>query len=65
MNIFTLAMLKLFFAIECLAGFFLMLFGAGMIEHPDTSVALMGGLLSFTGVCVFVCFGVLLARRED
>ncbi len=64
MNIIGYTLVKFFFALQCLAGFFLMLFGAGMIENPDNTVALIGGMICTIGVLVFIMFGVLLAREE-
>jgi len=62
---FGYVFMKLFFAANCLAGFFLMLFGAGMIEHPETAVSLIGSLICTVGILCFIMFGVLLARVED
>ena len=64
MNILGLAMIKLFFFIECVSCFILMLVGIGMIEDTNTMVALIGGMLATVGVIGFVMFGILLAREE-
>ena len=64
MNIVGLAMLKLFFFIEAVSCFVLMLVGIGMIEHVNNMVALVGGMMAAIGVIGFVWFGVLFARRE-
>ena len=64
MNILGLALLKLFFFIECVSCFALMLVGIGMIEHVNTMVAFAGSLMSLVGIMGFVWFGVLLAREE-
>jgi len=64
MNVLGFVMIKLFFAIECVSGFVLMLVGLGMIEHVNNMVALAGGLLATVGMMVFVWFGVLFAREE-
>ena len=64
MNIVGLAMLKLFFFIEAVSCFVLMLVGIGMIEHVNNMVALAGGMMATVGVIGFVWFGVLFARRE-
>ena len=64
MNIVGLAMLKLFFFIEAVSCFVLMLVGIGMIEHVNNMVALVGGMMAAVGVIGFVWFGVLFARRE-
>jgi len=64
MNIVGLAMLKLFFFIEAVSCFVLMLVGIGMIEHVNNMVALAGGMMATIGVIGFVWFGVLFARRE-
>ena len=64
MNIVGLAMLKLFFFIEAVSCFVLMLVGIGMIEHVNNMVALVGGMRAAIGVIGFVWFGVLFARRE-
>ena len=64
MNIIGLAMLKLFFFIEAVSCFVLMLVGIGMIEHVNNMVALVGGMMAAVGVIGFVWFGVLFARRE-
>ena len=64
MNIVGLALLKLFFFIEAVSCFVLMLVGIGMIEHVNNMVALVGGMMAAIGVIGFVWFGVLFARRE-
>ena len=64
MNIVGLALLKLFFFIEAVSCFVLMLVGIGMIEHINNMVALVGGMMAAVGVIGFVWFGVLFARRE-
>ena len=64
MNILGLALLKLFFFIEAVSCFVLMLVGIGMIEHVNNMVALAGGMMATIGVIGFVWFGVLFARRE-
>ena len=64
MNIVGLALLKLFFFIEAVSCFVLMLVGIGMIEHVNNMVALAGGMMATIGVIGFVWFGVLFARRE-
>ena len=64
MNIVGLALLKLFFFIEAVSCFVLMLVGIGMIEHVNNMVALAGGMMASVGVIGFVWFGVLFARRE-
>ena len=64
MNIVGLALLKLFFFIEAVSCFVLMLVGIGMIEHVNNMVALVGGMMAAVGVIGFVWFGVLFARRE-
>jgi len=64
MNIVGLALLKLFFFIEAVSCFVLMLVGIGMIEHVNNMVALAGGMMATVGVIGFVWFGVLFARRE-
>lgn len=64
MNIVGLALLKLFFFIESVSCFVLMLVGIGMIEDVNNMVALAGGMMATVGVIGFVWFGVLFARRE-
>ena len=64
MNILGLALLKLFFFIEAVSCFVLMLVGIGMIEHVNNMVALVGGMMAAVGVIGFVWFGVLFARWE-
>ena len=64
MNIVGLALLKLFFFIEAVSCFVLMLVVIGMIEHVNNMVALAGGMMATVGVIGFVWFGVLFARRE-
>ena len=64
MNVLGFVMIKLFFAIECVSCFVLMLVGLGMVEHVNNMVALAGGLLATVGMVGFVWFGVLLAREE-
>ena len=64
MNILGLALLKLFFFIEAVSCFVLMLVGIGMIEHVNNMVALAGGMMATVGGIGFVWFGVLFARRE-
>ena len=64
MNIVGLALLKLFFFIDAVSCFVLMLVGIGMIEHVNNMVALAGGMMATVGVIGFVWFGVLFARRE-
>jgi hypothetical protein len=64
MNVLGFVMIKLFFAIECVSCFGVMLLGIGMIEHANTMVALAGSLMATIGVIGFVWFGVLFAREE-
>ena len=64
MNILGLALLKLFFFIEAVSCFVLMLVGIGMIEHVNNMVALVGGMMAAVGVIGFVWFGILFAREE-
>jgi uncharacterized RDD family membrane protein YckC len=64
MNTTGLVMLKLFFLMNCVAGFLLMLVGLGMVEHPDLAVSLVGMMLSLMGILSFIWFGILFARRE-
>ena len=64
MNIVGLALLKLFFFIEAVSCFVLMLVGIGMIEDVNNMVALAGGMMATVGVIGFVWFGVLFAREE-
>jgi hypothetical protein len=64
MNVLGVVMIKLFFAIECVSCFVLMLVGLGMVEHVNTMVALAGGMLATVGMVGFVWFGVLFAREE-
>ena len=64
MNILGLALLKLFFFIEAVSCFVLMLVGIGMIEDVNNMVALAGGMMATVCVIGFVWFGVLFARRE-
>ena len=64
MSALGLVLLKLFFFIESVSCFVLMLVGLGMVEHVNTMVALAGGMMALVGVIGFVWFGVLFARRE-
>ena len=64
MSVLGVVMIKLFFAIECVSCFVLMLVGLGMVEHVNTMVALAGGMMATVGVMGFVWFGILFARRE-
>jgi hypothetical protein len=64
MNTTGLVMLKLFFLMNCVAGFLLMLVGLGMVEHPDLAVSLVGMMLSLMGIMSFIWFAILFARRE-
>jgi hypothetical protein len=64
MNTAGLIFVKLFFLMNCVAGFLLMLVGIGMIEHPDLAVALVGMMLSLMGILSFIWFAILFARRE-
>ena len=64
MSAIGLVLLKLFFFIESVSCFVLMLVGLGMVEHVDNMVAFAGGMMALVGVIGFVWFGVLFARRE-
>ena len=64
MSVLGLVLLKLFFFIEAVSCFVLMLVGLGMVEHVNNMVALAGGMMATVGVIGFVWFGVLFARRE-
>jgi len=64
MSALGLVLLKLFFFIESVSCFVLMLVGLGMVEHVNNMVALAGGMMALVGVIGFVWFGVLLAREE-
>ena len=64
MSVLGVVMIKLFFAIECVSCFVLMLVGLGMVEHVNTMVALAGGMMATVGVMGFVWFGILFARKE-
>ena len=45
---------------EMLAGIFLIVLGAGMIESPETAVMIMGTALALVGILVMFVFGILL-----
>ena len=64
MNVLGFVMIKLFFVIECVSCFVLMLVGLGMVEHVNNMVALAGGMMATVGVMGFVWFGILFARKE-
>ena len=45
---------------EMLAGIFLIVLGAGMIESPETAVMIMGAALALVGILVMIVFGMML-----
>jgi len=64
MNMFAYFMIKLFFAAQCLAGFFLIIFGGAMLSDPNLTVVMIGGMLCCVGVATLIMFSVLLIEKE-
>ena len=56
-------MFIIFCIAEMLAGMFLIVLGAGMIESPETAVMIMGASLAFVGILVMFVFGMLLNSK--
>jgi|DEB0MinimDraft_10_1074344.scaffolds.fasta_scaffold07890_7 hypothetical protein len=65
MSIHAFIVFKIFFAINCIGGFLLMIFGAGLIESPDTVTMLIGVMVTIIGILSFITFGILLAQRAE
>jgi len=56
-------MFVIFCIAQIIAGFFLLVFGAGMIESPDTVTMLIGSMFAFVGIIVMVMYGKLLNAK--
>jgi drug/metabolite transporter (DMT)-like permease len=56
-------MFVIFCIAEIIAGFFLLVFGAGMIESPDTIIMLLGVMIAFVGLIVMGMFSILLDKN--
>lgn len=56
-------MFILFCIAQVIAGFMLFIFGAGMIDHPDLAVVLIGAMLSMVGFLVAVMFTLLIDKK--
>ena len=48
---------------QVIAGFCLLVFGAGMIESPDTITMLLGSMIAFVGLIVMAMFSILLDKK--
>ena len=48
---------------QIIAGFFLLVFGAGMIESTDTITMLIGSMFAFMGIILMVMFVKLLDAK--
>lgn len=48
---------------QVIAGFFLFIFGAAMIESPDTVTMLLGCMISIIGFMVAVMFTLLIDKK--
>jgi len=56
-------MFVIFCIAQIIAGFFLLVFGAGMIESPDTVTMLIGSMFAFVGIIVMVMYVKLLNAK--
>jgi len=56
-------MFVIFCIAQIIAGFFLLVFGAGMIESPDTITMLLGSMFAFVGIIVMVMYVKLLNAK--
>lgn len=56
-------MFIIFCIAQVIAGFMLFIFGAGMIDHPDLAVVLIGAMLSMVGFLVAVMFTLLIDKH--
>ena len=56
-------MFIIFCIAQIIAGFFLLVFGAGMIEAPDTITMLLGSMIAFVGLIVMAMFSILLDKK--
>ena len=56
-------MFIIFCIAQVIAGFMLFIFGAGMIDHPDLAVVLIGAMLSMVGFLVAVMFTLLIDKK--
>jgi hypothetical protein len=56
-------MFILFCIAEMLAGMFLIVLGAGMIESPETAVVIIGAATAFVGILVMFVFGMMLNSK--
>jgi drug/metabolite transporter (DMT)-like permease len=56
-------MFVIFCIAEIIAGFCLLVFGAGMIESPDTITMLLGSMIAFVGLIVMAMFSILLDKK--
>jgi len=56
-------MFVIFCIAQIIAGFFLLVFGAGMIESPDTITMLLGSMFALVGIILIVMYGKLLNAK--
>jgi drug/metabolite transporter (DMT)-like permease len=56
-------MFVIFCIAEIIAGFCLLVFGAGMIESPDTITMLLGSMIAFVGLIVMAMFSITLDKK--
>jgi hypothetical protein len=56
-------MFVIFCIAEIIAGFCLLVFGAGMIESQDTIIMLLGSMIAFVGLIVMVMFSITLDKK--
>ena len=56
-------MFVIFCIAQIIAGFCLLVFGAGMIESPDTIIMLLGSMIAFVGLIVMAMFSILLDKK--
>jgi len=48
---------------DIIPGFCFLVFGAGMIESPDTITMLLGSMIAFVGLIVMAMFSILLDKK--
>jgi drug/metabolite transporter (DMT)-like permease len=56
-------MFIIFCIAEIIAGFFLLVFGVGMIESPDTIIMILGCWTAIVGLIVMAMFSIMLDKK--
>ena len=56
-------MFIIFCIAQVIAGFFMLIFGAALIESPDTVTMLLGCMFALIGILVAVMFTLLIDKK--